>query len=302
MTEAFQNIPNYTAHLNIGTEGRWTAVLAKDVYTSTNIKRIPSGRGIAATFNGISIVKLYAPAGARNKRARKTFYNADVILLLDSPHTPTIIAEDFNCVLDAHDCTGQLSTCRAVKELVTAFRLHDVWTQHLNMKICTHCTTRGVSRIDRIYITQGLRQYKKHTETVAAAFADHLAALLYMTCPIPTITKEPSYWELNPFLLTTEGIIEAFIAECSKWKTSQRRYASQVHWWCNHVKRKIRLFFNSLLKTPLNHTDKALKLKQLKAKLLRLTSNHRRDLLLNSGDHTTATNEDSTLYHLIRSR
>jgi hypothetical protein len=57
-----------------------------------------------------------------------------------------------------------------------------------------------------------------------------------------------------------------------------------------------------ILKAPMNHTDKALKLKQLKAKLLHLTSNHRRDLLLISGAHATATSADSTLYHFIRSR
>jgi hypothetical protein len=108
------------------------------------------------------------------------------------------------------------------------------------MRIYTHYTTRGASSIDRIYITQDLRQYKKHTETVAAAFTDHLDVLLYMAFPIPTIIKGPGYWKLNSFLLTTEGIIDAFIAEWSKWKTSQHRYASQVHWCCTHVQRKIR--------------------------------------------------------------
>ena len=38
-------IDRYTADMNIGTDGRGTAVLAKEGITITDIQRIPSGRG-----------------------------------------------------------------------------------------------------------------------------------------------------------------------------------------------------------------------------------------------------------------
>jgi exonuclease III len=66
-------IGNYTAHINIGTDGRETAILAKEGFTLTNIQRIPSGRGIAATLQGIRIVNIYAPSGSEKKREREAF-------------------------------------------------------------------------------------------------------------------------------------------------------------------------------------------------------------------------------------
>jgi hypothetical protein len=41
----------YTAHINEGTERRGTAVLAKEGIDLSDIKRLPSGRGIAAKRN-----------------------------------------------------------------------------------------------------------------------------------------------------------------------------------------------------------------------------------------------------------
>ena len=47
-----QSIRRYTAHINQGTEGRGTAILTKEGLSISNIKRLPSGRGMAAIFNG----------------------------------------------------------------------------------------------------------------------------------------------------------------------------------------------------------------------------------------------------------
>ena len=60
-------IGNYTAHINIGTDGGGTAILVKEGITLTNNQRIPSGREIAATLHGIRIVNIYAPSGSEKK-------------------------------------------------------------------------------------------------------------------------------------------------------------------------------------------------------------------------------------------
>jgi len=39
-------IQRYTSYINIGTEDRGTAILAKDSYLLTNIQRIPMGQGL----------------------------------------------------------------------------------------------------------------------------------------------------------------------------------------------------------------------------------------------------------------
>jgi hypothetical protein len=48
-------IRRYTSYINIGTEDRGTAILAKDSYLLTNIQRIPTGGGMSTPFSGIRI-------------------------------------------------------------------------------------------------------------------------------------------------------------------------------------------------------------------------------------------------------
>jgi exonuclease III len=59
-----ETIGRYNAHLNIGTDGRGTAILTKVGITLSNIQRLPSGRAIAATLNGIRLVNIFAPSGS----------------------------------------------------------------------------------------------------------------------------------------------------------------------------------------------------------------------------------------------
>jgi exonuclease III len=73
ITNNIQMIRNYTVHTNIGTEGRGTAITDKHIYNLTDIRLMPSGRGIVATFNGIQIVNICVHSGAGRKRERENF-------------------------------------------------------------------------------------------------------------------------------------------------------------------------------------------------------------------------------------
>jgi hypothetical protein len=55
---SYQTAIRYTAHMNLGSEGRGTAIVTKDGLDISNIKRLPSGRGIAAVFSGTWIVNV----------------------------------------------------------------------------------------------------------------------------------------------------------------------------------------------------------------------------------------------------
>jgi exonuclease III len=143
-------IRRYTAYINMGTEGRGTAFLAKDSHVITNIQRIPTGRGISALFNGIKIINIYAPSGSEKKRERVDFYNGDVARLLMHPSDNLILAGDFNCVLTPSDCTGSFNVSRALSRLTTDLDLVDVWEMNQGRMIYTHYTTQGASRLDRI--------------------------------------------------------------------------------------------------------------------------------------------------------
>jgi exonuclease III len=63
----FDNLRGYTAYTNVTTR-RGIAILAREHLTLTRTICLPSGRGIAATFQGVSLVNIYAPSGAEKWR------------------------------------------------------------------------------------------------------------------------------------------------------------------------------------------------------------------------------------------
>jgi exonuclease III len=71
MNSNINMIRNYSAHINLGSEGRRTAIIIiiiiiiiiKDRYTITDRQYIPTGRGIPALFNGMKTLNVYAPSG-----------------------------------------------------------------------------------------------------------------------------------------------------------------------------------------------------------------------------------------------
>jgi len=75
------------------------AILAKMGLPVTNIKRIPSGRGIAGTFNGLWIVNVYVPSGIEKRKKREDIFNVEVPHLIPPNDTEIILAGDFNCML-----------------------------------------------------------------------------------------------------------------------------------------------------------------------------------------------------------
>ena len=190
-------ISQYTAHMNIGTEGRGTAILAKDGLILPKIQRIPSGRGIAATLNGIRVVNIYAPSGSEKRREREAFYNGEVVTLIPPTVTEMILARDFNCVLSKADCTGQINHTKAFERLVGGLELRDAWDATPKRIVFTHYTTKGASRIDRMYITENLRRTQQGAEAVAAAFADHMAIMLRLSIDIPCVMRGKGYWRMN---------------------------------------------------------------------------------------------------------
>jgi len=105
----FDMIRGYTAHLNIGINKRGTAILTREQISLTNITRLPSERGMAASYQGVWFVNLYAPSGTANRQERKDFYNVELVYLMRSLPPTKIVGGDFNCVLSQADCTGNMN-------------------------------------------------------------------------------------------------------------------------------------------------------------------------------------------------
>jgi exonuclease III len=126
----FTTIREYNAIVNEGTEKRVKAILAKKELHLQNIEIITSRRGIAAMFQAIQVINIYAQSGTEKRVERECFYNNDVTSVLPTDSSEVIVADDFNCVISATDGTGKPTTSRALMTLVKEMGLRDVWETH----------------------------------------------------------------------------------------------------------------------------------------------------------------------------
>jgi hypothetical protein len=144
------NAIHYTSYVNIGTDQRETAILTKNGITITNMKPLPSGRGMAAVPGNL-YHQYIRPFGAEKRDARERFHTNDIPLLPQTRST-LILVGGFNCVLSQEDTTGRKHYSRALDTLVRGIALtdaRDATTRH----IFTHYTPTGASRIDRTCIS-----------------------------------------------------------------------------------------------------------------------------------------------------
>jgi exonuclease III len=174
----FDTILGYGAYLNVGSEKRGTAILTKRGINVGDIKRFPSGPGMAASLMGVWIINVYAPSGAEKRNEREAFLNKDITHLLPQVNNIIIMAGDCNCVTSPSETTGASNMRRALTSLLRGIGLQDTWEGNPARPIFTHYTSGGASRIDRIYITDDLRDPKQGAEIIPAAFTDHLAVTL----------------------------------------------------------------------------------------------------------------------------
>ena len=163
----------YTAYVNEGTDKRGTAILLKEGLCMQNVKRLPSGRGIAGLFKDTWIVIIYAPSGAEKRQERDAFFTHDLAHLLPTSTSDLLMAGDFNCVTSPSDCTGTPNVCKALTSIITGLGLQDIYDTRQPQPLFTHYTNKGATRIDRIYFTDTLRERIQGADTIVAPFSDH---------------------------------------------------------------------------------------------------------------------------------
>lgn len=71
----FDAIQHRNKCINVGTERRGTAIFTKEYIHLTDMKYVPSGRGMAGRYHDMYIINVYAPSGTnKKKRKRRVFY------------------------------------------------------------------------------------------------------------------------------------------------------------------------------------------------------------------------------------
>ena len=126
---AILNVTGYAAYLNIGANIRWTAILAKHDFHLTNVTSLLTGLAIAADYNGIRLVNVYAPAGTVRRADRELFFTSELPALFYATSQSVLLGGNFNCVLHPTDTTGPFTTSRALSEVVRGLALSDAWSQ-----------------------------------------------------------------------------------------------------------------------------------------------------------------------------
>jgi len=112
-------------------------------------------------------------------------------------------------------------------------------------------------------------------------------------------------WRMNTTLLNDEPFRMKIWGAWNEWKQHINRFPDIVHWWVQYAKQKVKcLFINEgaewnadrrrmedfyyviyyVLREPGQHADKMLKLKRLKAKIVRLSSPYRQRLMVDTAE------------------
>jgi hypothetical protein len=318
------NFNGYKAIMNIGTNERGTAIIHRDGIQLDNIRRLPSGRGVVANLDDVTIINIYAPSGTARKAEREEFYNTELIELLPVSPRKLILAGDFNCIIDDSESTDKRTHCRALGRLIQGLHLRDAWDKTTNPQGYTHYTATGAARLDKIYLTAELYKNKQGIETKVTAFTDHLAVLLRIILDTPFTLRGKGRWRMNTSILNDTHFQKKFEEEWKGWTRHTDRYQDIQKWWAEYAKKKIQIlckregaernadrrqledFYYTVMNEVLRGTgqpeEKTRKLKHLKAKIVRLNSVYRRRVMIDTADKDAYEDETTSLHQLLASR
>jgi exonuclease III len=160
---------------------RGTAILARYDFPLNNVTRLPPGRAIAAEYNGVGFINVYAPTGSAKRADREQFFNLELPELLYATPLYLLIGGDFNCVLQPADTTGHFITSRVYQGVVQGRAPTDAWNQDPRRPAFTHHSPTSATRIDRFYVSKDLAERKTGIEILPAAFTGHDAVVLCLS-------------------------------------------------------------------------------------------------------------------------
>lgn len=241
-------LPGYNVICNVDHARRGTAIALKQHIKFSHVEKSLDGRLLALRVQNTTLCNVYAPSGSILRAERERFYNTTVAYYLRHRTDNIILGGDFNCVIRQCDATGSNSSL-ALQSTVQQLRLHDVWQQLRSRDTgYTYITHNSSSRLDRLYVSSGLRERLRTTAVHVCCFSDHKAVTARMCLPLPDRPPGRGFWSLRPHLLTTENIEELQI-RWQYWTRQRRNYQSWMEWWLSCAKPHIQSFFPMEIET-----------------------------------------------------
>jgi hypothetical protein len=255
------------------------------------------------------------------RREREAFFTNEIPYLLPSGSHNLLLAGDFNCVTTPSDCTGSPNISKALYSLITGLALNDVYDARCQHPPYTHYTNNGATRIDRVYVTDTLMTRKKDADTIIAPFSDHMTVVVKLTYPYQAIPLRMRLWKMNTSLLNDGAFRGTLKHLWTKWRTLVRYFPNKSVWWDRYTKKRIKttflrenaaqtkdrkdmeeFYYDALyhaIQTNTNTEKRAITIRRLKAKLLRVMSQNMGRVLLDTyvrhPQHTQTGSNSSTI-------
>lgn len=322
VTPKVGNITGYEAIINIGDDAG-TAILFKAGIACRPTAILDTGRGIAAQFQDLLLINIYAPTGSTGRKDRSIFYRDELVLLLSSGFTKIILGGDFNCVLRKEDQCPNFNFCLELQDLTHGLDLQDTWC-YLRPQVIgyTYVTATSASRLDRLYISKDILSTARDCEIWPVNFSDHCAYhLTFRHAPQKTFLGR-GVWQLNVELLDDANLRRDFIATWQWCLQRQGRYRERVYWWTELVKPKIKKcicqfararaywkkqtleFYFTGLRQLYNDSsalsDNLLRIKRTKAKITALVRQTLAGTQVRARSFDDVSNESASLFHIVR--
>lgn len=202
------SLPGFNVIANVDHARRGTAIALKTHIHFSNVEKSLDGRLVTLRVQGTTLCCVYAPSGTALRAQRERFFNNTLAYYLRHRTNHVILAGDFNCVLRQCDATGY-NISPALQTSVQQLNLHDVWVKLRSRDPGhTYITANSSSRLDRIYVSGGLRDQLRNIYTHACSFSDHLAISSRICLPHLGRPQGRGFWSLRPHLLTNDNIAE----------------------------------------------------------------------------------------------
>lgn len=199
-------------------------------------------RGVEYVF-----LNIYAP---NNGAERESFFdklNQELSKISDSG-VVVVMGGDWNCTLDfSTDRNGEephRKSAEALSRIIARAGLCDVWReQHPAVRQYTwvKCTVGCVSaaRLDRLYISKGIRNRTLKTFIYPVGFTDH--HMVTLTLSVQDINRTKTYWKFNAKLVEDVDFCKRFETFWELWREERPNFDSVSLWW-EVGKAQIRVF------------------------------------------------------------
>jgi len=182
----------------------------------------------------------------------------------------------------------------------------------------------GARRINLICTTKELSEKRTGVETVAAAFTDHISAVMRLSVDVPIVRRGQGFWKMNTAIFGEDAFKERKTQKWAVWWQQRRFHPDWPMSWGRYTKKQIHLFciqkeserrrdfvkmekflcecIYDVLRNTYPHGQKIILLNHLKTKITSLHGDKRLLIMLDNDKPNRLVGERPTLFDILQMR